>query len=280
MIEISELEQMEAQVLYTKGNILTLWLYLTKLFKRFDEDKLYTPEAVAQNNRLISLMLCRVECNLILNALCVEFSLEEAEWIRDFWILKIIANEESIHPLYRSTAMAYQVMMTIDHFDGRVCWPEAEFEQATQPQLQTKLLGIVREALDLRNETSTENGEMLEFTLAHLRDLFGLSDTKRDAATIGCVDCTKIVDRRELYISLWKLITIKEAAIEINSSKHLWLVIDSIEYGKTLGEFGGMLVSGWWHTERLGLQGTPIWKEATEGDPFAEEVTETQTAPR
>ena len=186
----------------------------------------------------------------------------------DFFTLTQIIRTPSIDPELKTKAMAMRIMMTVDPGRGTVSeiWSENK-DQTSQIALQTKVIQEIKTAIRTNKEYSTDNDEILKFTLAYVKDAFGAS--KFEAANTALN--SRLLDRSELYFSLQMLVSIVEEAVATKFSQHLRLAIRYAEETKLLGEWGGMFAAGWWLNQRLELAHTELWKRATEGGVWTEE---------
>ena len=270
-MEITRRDKNQAIILYYKGDILTLWLFLSDLFELYDEQILYNFDTLSTTPHLAYLLLLRVECSMLIHDLSPKLDKQlhgVRRFAEDFFALTQIIRTPSIDPELKTKAMVMRVMMTIDPGSGRVSeiWGENKNE-TTQIALQTKVIQEAQKAIRTHKEYSTSNGEILKFTLACVKDAFGAS--KFDAANTA-LD-SRLFDRSELFFSLQMLVSVVEEAVATKSSQHLRLAIRYAEETKMLGEWGGMFTAGWWLNQRLELAETELWKKATEGGVWTEE---------
>jgi hypothetical protein len=90
--------------------------------------------------------------------------------------------------------MALRVMMTIDHRNGTVSeiWGENKNE-TSQIALQTRVIQEAKNAVRMHKECSTNNADILKFTLAYVKDAFGAS--KFEAANTALH--SRLLDRNQ-----------------------------------------------------------------------------------
>lgn len=254
-----------------KGDIFNLYQFTAKLLEPLykaneleDEQVRQVADIIDNNPFVIFLLLNKIECDMLLHDLGPENTIDDQEYSADVKYLKFIQSREPINMAYRCIAMVYSIMISLDHFTGVIwdVWSSGD-EEESQTDLQKRLFKIAEDAISLAKEAGDEFAKqykkILDFTTAHLNDLFG--NTERGAAVVAMRDPANVVDFNELYMSLWMLIKVKEGAIQIESANSLWLVNHIVEENKTHGDWGRLLVSGWWSRERLELWGTPIWRE-------------------
>src|SRR5208282_4583301 len=108
---------------------------------------------------------------------------------------------------------------TIDPGTGKVSEIWGENKETSQIALQTKVIQEAKRAIRTHQEYSTNNGDILKFTLSCVKDTFGAS--KFEAANTA-LD-SRILDRSELYFSLQMLVSVVEEAVATKSSQHLRL---------------------------------------------------------
>ena len=269
-MEITPWDKNQAIILYYKGDILSLWLFLSNLFQRYDEQILCDCDTLSITPHLAYLLLLRVECSMLIHDLSSKLDKQlHGVWrfAQDFFILTQIIRTPSLDPELKTKAMAMRIMMTIDPGTGKVSEIWGENKETSQIALQTKVIQEAKRAIRTHQEYSTNNGDILKFTLSCVKDTFGAS--KFEAANTA-LD-SRILDRSELYFSLQMLVSVVEEAVATKSSQHLRLCIRYAEETKVLGEWGGMFTAGWWLNQRLELADTELWKRATEGGVWTEE---------
>ena len=274
------IDKHQAVILYYKGEILTLWLFLSKLFQQYDEQILCSCDTLSKTPHLAYLLLLRVECNLLIHDLSSEMDKQlNAIWrfSNDFFTLTQIIQTLSIDPELKTKAMAMRVMMTVYPGSGKVSeiWADNRSE-TSQIALRTKVIEEAKKAISIHKQYSTDNGDILRFTLAYVKDAFGASEFE----AAGTALASRVLDRSELYFSIQKLASLVEEAVATNSSEHLRLSIRYAEEAKVLGEWGGMFTAGWWLSQRLELADSELWKKATEGGVWSEKKRVVSTAER
>lgn len=264
-MEITPWDKTQAVIHYYKGDILSLWLFLSRLFGRYDEEIICNRDTLSTTPHLAYLLLLRIECSMLIHDLSSKLDKQiHGDWrfAEDFFALTQIIETPSIDPELKTKAMALRVMMTIDPGSGTVSeiWGE-NTDETSQIALQTKVIEEARNALRIHKKYSTTNGEILRFTLACVKDV--LSSSKFEAAAIA-LD-SRLFDRSELYFSLQMIVSVVEEAVATKSSEHLRLSIRYAEETKVLGEWGGMFTAGWWLNQRLEWADTELWRKAIDG---------------
>jgi len=223
---------------------------------------------------LAYLLLLRIECRMLIHDLSATLDKrlqEEWRFTRDFFTLTQIIRTQSIEPELRAKAMAMRIMMTLDPGRGTVSeiWRETITDgDHSQNAFQTKVIREAKKAIRIHKEHSINDGNIFRFTLAYVKDVLRVSDLEAANTALD----GQLLDRGELYFSYNMLVSVVEAAVASNSSQYLRLAIRYAEETKGLGEWGGMFTAGWWLTQRLELADTELWKRATEGGVWGEQI--------
>lgn len=280
-LEITTRDKNQAAILYYKGDILTLWLFLSDILDRYDEQTLCSCETLSTTPHLPYLLLLRVECSMLIHDLSSTLDArlhEDWRFARDFVTLTQIIQAQSIEPGLRTKAMALRVMMTVDPGSGTVSeiWGEIMVQEHSQSAFQAKVIHEAKMAIRIHNEYSTCNGDLLRFTLAYVKDALHASEF--EAANIALH--SRLLDRGELYFSHQMLVSVVEAAVATNSSQNLRFAIRYAQETNVLGECGGMFNGGWWLNQRLDLADTELWKCAMEGGVWSERSYSISTVER
>src|SRR5271163_2362067 len=116
-VDITNWHKNRAVVLYYKGDILTLWLFLGDVFQRYDELTLCSCNRLSNTPHLAYLLLLRVECRMLIHDLSATLDKrlhEDWRFTRDFFTMTQIIRTQSIEPELKAKAMAMRIMMTID----------------------------------------------------------------------------------------------------------------------------------------------------------------------
>ena len=279
-VDITKWHKNQAVVLYYKGDILTLWLFLGDVFERYDELTLCSCNTLSNTPHLAYLLLLRVECRMLIHDLSATLDKqlhEDWRFTRDFFTITQIIRTQSIEPELKAKAMAMRIMMTIDSGRGTVSeiWHETITDgDHSQNTFQTKVIQEAKQAIRIHKEHATHNGSILRFTRAYVND--GLRISKLEAANTALNG--RLLDRGDLYFSYHMLVAVIEAAVTTDSSRYLRLGIRYAEESRTVGEWGAMFTTEWWLTRRLELIDTEVWKRATEGGVWGEHIRERQTS--
>ena len=270
-VEITNGQKNQAVILYYKGDILTLWLFLSNLFDRYDDQTLLSCDTLSTTPHLAFLLLLRIECSMLIHdsSSTLDKRLHEIwRFSRDFFILTQIIRTQSRTPELKTKAMALRVMMTMDPATGTVheIWRETPDSDHSQ---QTKAVQEAKRAIRIHKEYTTDNGDILKFTLAFVKDTLGTSQF--EAANFAVK--ARLLDRSELYFSHQMLVSVLEAAVATKSCSCLRHAIRYAKETTAIGEWGGMFGAGWWLNQRLELADTELWKRAMDGGVWGEKVS-------
>jgi len=270
-VEISTRHKNQAVILYYKGDILTLWLFLTDLLDRYDERTICSFQALSATSHLPYILLLRVECNMLIHDLSstLDKRLHEGwRFARDFFTLTQIIRMQSIEPELKTKAMALRAMMTVDPGSGTVSeiWGEITEGEHSQTALQDIVVHETEMAVRIHKEYSTCNGHHLRFARAYVKDALRISTLEAAKFALRA----RLLDRAELYFSHQMLVSVVEAAIAMNSSQYLRVAIRYAQETHVLGECGGMFNGGWWLNQRMDLADKELWKRAMEGGVWSE----------
>ena len=174
-------------ILYYKGDILSLWLYLSELFQSHNYNELFAPRTLEVNPHLAYLLIQHIECAITLKILNGGlFATLGLNFDTLFHLLGRLSENRYVNPELRARAMAMRVVRTFGWESGKVsnCWAETEDQAASPITLQLKLVQEIEIAFHFHKQFSTGNSAILHLVLCLVKRAIDRTFEENYAAAI------------------------------------------------------------------------------------------------
>jgi hypothetical protein len=239
--------------MYYKGDILTLWVYLSEILQRYDEDAIL-PSTMASTPHLVHLLLRQIDCAILIKWGCPGKLSDGISIEKLLHNLTLIIDNPLIDPESRSRALAMRVMKQCNWFAGRV--NDLDGKPASE-ELKERSLRETREAIRLHEDFKTTNKGMLYLTL-HIVER-GLGMPTEGSWANACSQLS-LLDRDDLRVSLSFIIFRTPAAVNAKDNKTVKACVLAIQEALALGEWGKMFDTQWFKKTEPNLLTHEVWR--------------------
>ena len=243
--------------MYYKGDILSLWIFLSELFHRFDENELYSPSKLASTPHLVYLHLRYLECAFLIRKMTssgIKTSIKLEDLLKKLDKIIIIP---SLDPEIKTRALCLRVIEMCSWCSDRV--DDANGGPVAAPT-KLKAIELSQEAIRIHNEFSTENGPAVMYVRAMVRRSLLLPRAQETWVT-ACADL-RLLDRDDLYFSLKSITQQLFRAISSGDVSALRDCLPALDETLSLGEWGKIFYDKWWRAEELKIAKTSLWRKA------------------
>lgn len=257
-IHIADWERTKADLLYYQGDVISLWIYLSELFSRYD-GKL-SAALPGSTPHLHHLVLRYVEVSFLIRKMTSPGVKSGMSIDPLLAMLDRIIEARKPHPEHKSRALILRVSEQAVWLVE--CVEDAHGGPASQALKQASIRQI-NEAVAIHEQLLTSNGPSVNFVHAVVRR--GLGYIKAQEEWDEACDMVPSLDRDDLYFSL-KAITQKLfRAINSQDVSDLRATIPALQETLGLGEWGKLFYDKWWRGEEQSLRSTDLWKNACSG---------------
>ena len=260
-MEISSWETTKADLLYYKGDILTLWMYLSELFARHDQHQLLAPSTLSSTPNLCHLLLRHLECSFLIRKMTspkVKTGINLEDLLTK---LDRILDVRDLHPDHKTRALALRVFEQANWLPDRV--EDVNGGGASDVLKQTSIRQS-REAISIHEEFATGNGVVLHFVNETVKRSLGFANAKETWEVV----CNQLplLDRDDLYFSVKSLTQRVFKAVMSRDANALRMCLPALNQTLSLGEWGRMFNDKWWRAEEMRLAKTELWRKACDGE--------------
>ena len=253
-IQIADWERTKADLLYHKGDIMTLWIYLSERFSRYDN--ILNAPLPKSTPPLHHLLLRYVEVSFLIRKMTSPVVKSGMHIDALLKTLDRIIDTPQLHPEHKSRAIILRVAEQALWYADRV--EDVHGDPASEALKQTSIR-LIKEAYSIHENFATQNGAAVNFVYATVRRSLGYS--QEDSWNKVCAALPSL-DRDDLYFSM-KGITQKLArAINARDVPALRACLPALNETLSLGEWGKMFYDKWWRQEEQRLRNTDLWKQA------------------
>src|SRR5271155_2934779 len=263
-MQISRWEITKADILYYKGDILTLWMYLSELFAPHDNELLLSPSTLSSTPGLAHLLLRHLECGFLIRKMSspkVKAGIDIDDLLTK---LDHVLDASKLHAEHRTRAIAFRVTEQGHWLPDRVESPNGG---PASEGLKQNSIRQCQEAINIHEEFATPNGASLQFVYAMVKRSLGYSNTS-EIWDVACHELP-LLDRDDLYFSMKSLTQRLFKAVVSRDVNGLRMSLPALNETLSLGEWGKMFYDKWWRAEEAKLVKTDLWRRACEGEtPF------------
>lgn len=184
--------------MYYKGDVISLWNFLSDIFYQYDEEDLYSSSALSSITNLAHLVLRDVECGILINSLVQSEAVKSSfKILRYLEILSRIIDTPSIDPKLKARALAIRVIEQCDWRRGEVLdldgYPASE-------EIKRRSLREAQEAIEIAKQYSLSDKALLENALYIVHTGLGLP--LDDCWKRVCIEAKSIKHGDDLYFAI------------------------------------------------------------------------------
>ena len=236
---------------------MTLWMYLSELFDRYDQKELMSPSKLSTAPHLIHLLLRHIECSLLIRKMTSP-SIKASIKLEDLLSrLDNLIHAESIDPEHRTRAMLFHLSEMCNWYSDRV---EDLNGGPVAPATKLHAIELSKQAVHIHEENATSNGRAVMFVHAMVRRSLGLPQAQENWVK-ACGDL-KLLDRDDLFFSLKALTQQLFRAITSNDPIAVRSCLPALDETLGLGEWGKIFYDKWWKAEEQKLIKSGLWMKA------------------
>ena len=264
-------------MLYHKGDIVTLWIFVSELCDRYEDKDLYSPAVLSSTTHLIHLLLRQVECAFLLRKMTsnsVKAGINHEQLI---FVLDRIIEAPKVHPELLTRAMILHVAEQCQWQPNGV---KTIYNGPVSETVKQNAFRSTKSAISLHEENATSNGPAVHFTHVMVRRSLGYSLAEGEWA--NACKAVPNLDRDDLYFSMKSLTQAIFRAVFTDDATALRECLPALNETLSLGEWGKIFYDKWWKGEEHNLVGTAIWRKACVGiwaGPFMPDKRSVSTSP-
>jgi hypothetical protein len=236
---------------------LTLWMYLSELFDRYDQKELMSMSKLSTAPHLAHLLLRHIECSLLIRKM-TSSSIKASIKLEDLLSrLGHIIHAESIDPEHRTRALLFHISEMCNWYSDRV---EDLNGGPVAPAIKLQAIELSREAVQIHEENATSNGTAVMYVHAMVRRSLKLPQAQENWVK-ACGDL-KLLDRDDLFFSLKALTQHLFRAITSKDPIAVRSCLPALDETLGLGEWGKIFYDKWWKAEEQKLIKSSLWMKA------------------
>jgi hypothetical protein len=247
-MQIAKWEITKADILYHKGDILTLWMYLSELFSPHDNEILLSPSTLSSTPGLAHLLLRHIECGFLIRKMAspkVKAGIDIDDLLSK---LDLVLDAPNLHAEDKTRAIAFRVTEQGHWLPDRVDSPNGG---PASEILKQNSIRQCQKAIKIHEEFATANGASLNFVYAMVKRSLGYSNASEswDAA------CSELppLDRDDLYFSMKSLTQRLFKAVVSGDVIGLRMSLPALNETLSLGEWVKMFYDKWWRGEEASV---------------------------
>ena len=256
-VQIADWEKTKADVLYYRGDIFTLYVYILEIFSHYDQTQLFLPATLSRTPRLVQILLKFIECGFLIRTFATGKIKATVNQLTLFQRLDELIECPGLVPEHKSRAMTLRVIEGCDWYPDKV-----EDLQGGPPQkeLIDKFIQMTDHAVRILETGGPETGvAAAHYVRAMVRRSLRLS--KWQESWEAACNKLDLLDRDDLYFSLQILTDRITDATKKNDAAKLKACIPALEETLNLGEWGKLFYEKWWRNEERNLSKLELWRK-------------------